>query len=34
MSCKLARCLQKSVTVLGEEADPKTGISAWVQNNL
>lgn len=34
MSCKLARCLQKSVTVVGEEADSKTGISTWGTEQL
>lgn len=34
MSCKLARCLQKSVTVVGEGADSKTGISTWGTEQL
>lgn len=34
MSCKLARYLQKSVTVVGEEADSKTGISTWGTEQL
>lgn len=34
MSCKLAHCLQKSVTVVGEGVDSKTGISTWGTEQL